>query len=319
MAVALFDRIVKVELKKMTKSNYWDNKDYEKYKLPETPNEREKVLAKFEDADNGALYLPDARMSAFRVRTRERFLNWLKVFAFRYHYQLGEFSDYTANWLDKVQHDGSPIVEIFIQIIKGSSQAESKKDSNNVLTFHLHPTTFIITIQGNHHKYWSDHEFLYMRSMVDAACGIISGEDNQMEQELEFSDPNLSQFETVLDVSETDLKVTSSLQSNKSDKSKTIPTSEETKVDQNVISSIHVIEERVCQLSSTFDKHIECINEKLKQIDKFDTIIKSNTSDLDSRIKLLEEKLYKKNKRKLKRRHSGQVKRNRAKLQISKR
>jgi hypothetical protein len=39
MAVALFDRIVKVELKKMTKSNYWDNKDYEKYKLPETPNE----------------------------------------------------------------------------------------------------------------------------------------------------------------------------------------------------------------------------------------------------------------------------------------
>ena len=54
------------------------------------------------------------------------------------------------------------------------------------------------------------------------------------------------------------------------------------------------MEEKVCQLSSTFDKHIECINEKLKQIDKFDTIIKSNTSDLDSRIKLLEEKLYKK-------------------------
>ena len=223
------------------------------------------------------------------------------MFVFRYHYQFGELSDYTANWLDKVQHDGGPIVEIFIQIIKGSSQAESKKDSNKVLTFHLHPTTFLITIQGNHHKYWSDHEFLYMRSMVDAACGIISGEDNQMEQEFEFSDPNLSQFETVLDVSETDLKVTSSPKSNKSDKSKTIPTSEETKVHQNVISSIHVIEEKVCQLSSTFDKHIECINEKLKQIDKFDTIIKSNTSDLVSRIKLLEEKLY---KRKLKRRHS---------------
>jgi len=130
--------------------------------------------------------------------------------------------------------------------------------------------------------------------MVDATCGIISGEDNQMEQELEFSDTNLSQFETVVDVSETDLIVTSSPKSNKTDKSKTIPTSEETKVDQNVISSIHVIEEQVYQLSSTFDKHIECINEKLKQIDKFDTIIKSNTSDLDSRIKLLEEKLYKK-------------------------
>jgi hypothetical protein len=129
--------------------------------------------------------------------------------------------------------------------------------------------------------------------MVDAACCIISGEDNQMEQEFEFSDPNLSQYETVLDVSETDLKVTSSPKSNKSDKSKTIPTSEETKVDQNVISSIHVIEEKVCQLSSTF----ECINEKLKQIDKFDTIIKSNTFDLVSRTKLLEEKLYKKIKK----------------------
>jgi hypothetical protein len=53
----------------------------------------------------------------------------------------------------------------------------------------------------------------------------------------------------------------------------------------------------VCQLSSTFDKHIECINEKLKQIDKFDTIIKSITSDLVSRTKLLEEKLYKKIKK----------------------
>ena len=59
--------------------------------------------------------------------------------------------------------------------------------------------------------------------------------------------------ETVLDVSETDLKVTSSPKSNKSDKSKTIPTSEETKVDQNVISSIYVIEVKVCQLSSTFE------------------------------------------------------------------
>jgi hypothetical protein len=74
MAIALFDRIVRVELQEMTKSNYWDNKDYEKYKLPETPNEPtgKGVLAKFEDADNGALYPPDARMSAFRVRTRER-------------------------------------------------------------------------------------------------------------------------------------------------------------------------------------------------------------------------------------------------------
>lgn len=129
MAAALFDRIIKVELHEMTKSNYWDNKDYEKYKLPEIPNEPtgKGVLAKFEDADNRALYLPDPRMSAFRVRTRERFLNWLKVFAFRYHYQLGEFSDYTANWLDKVQHDGCPIVEIFIQIIKGAHRQNQRK------------------------------------------------------------------------------------------------------------------------------------------------------------------------------------------------
>ena len=49
--------------------------------------------------------------------------------------------------------------------------------------------------------------------------------------------------------------------SNKSDKSKTISTTEETKVDQNVIFSIHVIEEKVYQLSYAFDKHIERINE----------------------------------------------------------
>lgn len=186
MAAALFDRLDKVEFQEMTKSNYWDNKDYEKYELPEIPNEPtgKGALAKFEDVDNGDLYRPAARMSAFRVQTKERFLNWLKVFTFRYRcqLQLDEFSDYTAIWCDKLQDQGDSIIEIFIQIIKGSSQAESKKVSNKVLTFHLHPTTFLITIQGNHHKYWCDHEFLYMKSMVDAACGIISGDNNQMEQ-----------------------------------------------------------------------------------------------------------------------------------------
>ena len=289
MAAALFDRTTKVGVKEMMKSSFWENKEYDKYNIPDIPNEPsgKGAFAKFEDADNGDLYNQEARICAFRIRTKNRFLTWLKVFAFRYHGQIGDYSDHTVNWLDKVQHDDGPIVEIFIQIIKGSSEAEIKKDSNKILTFHLYPTTFLITIQGNHHKYWSDHEFKYLKSMVDEACGSKSGENKLSDTEL--NETICSQFETVLDFSETDLKATSSPKPIKTDKPKL-----ETVVDQSIISSVHAIEEKLCHLSINLDKHMESMNEKMKKIDTFDTIIKSNKSDLDQKISILEEKINQK-------------------------
>jgi hypothetical protein len=59
------------------------SKDYEKYKLPKTLNEPtgKGVLAKFEDADNRALYLPDARMSSLPVKRGGSF-SFLTIFTF---------------------------------------------------------------------------------------------------------------------------------------------------------------------------------------------------------------------------------------------
>jgi hypothetical protein len=45
-----------------------------------------------------------------------------------------------------------PIIEVFIQIVKGTDQ-EPKQDSNKLLAFHLYPTIFVITVQGNLHSY----------------------------------------------------------------------------------------------------------------------------------------------------------------------
>ena len=154
----VFDRILS--------TNFWlDESEFElKYSLPENhkPSTKNPLHAKYEDA-SGELYSPEGRMLTFKVRTAKRFMAWIKTFANRYHNQLGELHvhDYTSKWLDKVKHDKGPIVEIFIQLYKGGSDDDTitKKESNTILTFHLYPTTFVITAQSSYHQFWSDNEF----------------------------------------------------------------------------------------------------------------------------------------------------------------
>ena len=70
------------------------------------------------------------------------------------------------------------------KLLEGARSLKQRKNSNKILTCHLYPTTFLITVQGNHHKYWSDHEFEYMKSIVDAACCTKSDESKVTVHEL---------------------------------------------------------------------------------------------------------------------------------------
>jgi len=152
----VFDRLPKLDSSEILSSNFWlDENEFElKYSLPENPKPSTKkaLHSKYEDA-SGELYLPEARMSTFKVRTAKRFMTWIKMFAYRYHNQSGKLHDYTSKWLDKVQHDKGSIVQIFIQLYKGGSDDVTKKESNKTITFHLYPTTFVITAQGSYHQF----------------------------------------------------------------------------------------------------------------------------------------------------------------------
>ena len=112
------------------------------------------------------------------------------MFAYRYHNQLGELHDYTSKCLDKVQHDKGPIAEIFIQLYKGGSDDDTKKESNKI-------TTFVITVQISYHQFWADNEFSYLKSIVYSACD---------ENNLDFGE-----LDTIIDLenSQTDVKVIS--------------------------------------------------------------------------------------------------------------
>ena len=192
----VFDRLLS--------TNFWlDESEFElKYSLPENhkPSTKNSLHAKYEDA-SGELYSPEGRMSTFKVRTAKRFMAWIKTFANRYHNQLGELHvhDYTSKWLDKVKHDKGPIVEIFIQLYKGGSDDDTitKKESNTILTFHLYPKTFVITVQISYHQFWADNEFSYLKSIVYSAC-----DENNLD---------VGELDTIIDLenSQTDVKVIS--------------------------------------------------------------------------------------------------------------
>jgi hypothetical protein len=125
------------------------------------------VHAQFEDTNNGDLYLPAAGMTAFGVRTREGCVSWVESYAFGYRHRQGDLREHACIWLDESNKKNGPIIEVFIQIVKGTDQ-EPKQDSNKLLTFHLYPTTFVIAVQGNLHSYWEQNEFQYLKSIVDA-------------------------------------------------------------------------------------------------------------------------------------------------------
>ena len=142
--------------------------DFDKYNIPDRPKLPTGLAreALFEQIDPN-LYKPKAHMVAFRIDDKERLLFWIKTLAYRYHSQLGGLKNFICNWVDKTApNDDENIEEIFIQILKGTDD-ETVIDSNKLLTFHIYPTTYLITIQGTHYLSWCNAEFQYLKSIVD--------------------------------------------------------------------------------------------------------------------------------------------------------
>ncbi|VDI07899.1 Hypothetical predicted protein [Mytilus galloprovincialis] len=296
----VFTKLEKLDPEQVLSSPFWKKQnDISKYKLPRLPKQPtgKALHAQYEDANtcSGDLYMPGARMTAFRVRSTERFLSWIKTFAYRYHLQLGELSDHTCIWVDKVNNDTGPIVEIFIQIFQGTEQ-ETKIESNKLLTFHLYPTTFVITVQGNLHSVWAENEFKYMKSIVDADCIVPS--ENLLTHDLDSSDNNYLHFVTMLesknDVSETNLKVASS--------PRIIVPKSQSKIhtdNESICFSIQKMEEKICSMSTSLDSHLDNINSKIEKLSKCEQLIQDLTlksdnqpADVEQRLQVLENKIF---------------------------
>ena len=194
----VFDKLEKFNIQQILDLSVWKNSDSDtvKYHLPTAlkPPTGKSLHAPFEDADSGDLYMPVAKLTAFRVRSKERFISWIKAFEFRYHHQLVSLEDHTCTWVDKNKTDNGPIVEILIRMLKGTM--EKTKTENKLLTFHIYPTKFLITAQGNLHQTWSQREFKYLKSIVDTNCDAPVIHENILTNDIQFnsSDTIYSEF-----------------------------------------------------------------------------------------------------------------------------
>jgi len=186
-------------------------------------------------------------------------LLWIKVFKFQYHYQLGALDNFMCKWTDKEHLKDNMIGEIFIQLFKGSD-VDTTVDSNKLLTFHIYPTTFLITIQGTHYLSWSIWEFSYLKSIVDHQFGTNAtlNDENSLLDTLDYND-----FVSVLDHSQTKPmsvsfpRIISPKNENVLDK--------HTK--DNIISSLQVLEHKMCEISKLVDSRYESTNSYKKQED----------------------------------------------------
>ena len=133
----VFDTLTKIDTEQVISSSMWQNfTDIEKYELPLSPKRPsgKVVHAQFEDTNNGDLYLPAARMTACRVRTRERFISWVKSFAFRYHHQLWDLREHT-----KTKGKMDPSSKYSFKLSREQTRSQSKIQINYLLSIYTQP------------------------------------------------------------------------------------------------------------------------------------------------------------------------------------
>lgn len=275
----VFDSLPRLNVQEVLNSEIWKPSDITKYDIPESPKPPtgKRLHALFEDTKSEALYLPDARLTAFRGRSKERFTSWIKAFEFRYHHKLGDLDDHHCSWVDKNTRVNGPIVEILIQIF--NENTTSINETNKLLTFHLYPTTFLVTVQGKLHSTWAEKEFEYLKSLVDYECDTPKTFENILTQEL--SDTIYPEFDSILD-SRNDNSMThlKSASTPKNSDSKPKPQSILTPrllivKDENdnlytnsITTTIQKIEGKLCDLTTTVDSLLEKVNARFDQLNR---------------------------------------------------
>lgn len=287
---SIFDEIPQIAVENAIKSNLWmPDTEFMKYKLPDQPKPPTGIAIKapFEKLDHD-LYRPAARMVAFRVESKDRFLLWIKTFAFRYHSQFGALDNYTCKWTDKENTKEGIIGEIFIQLFKGTED-EINIDSNKLLTFHLYPTTFLITVQGTHYLSWAKTEFQYLQSILDNHFKLDNTVTNcEHNSLLDSSNTEYNDFINHLDKSETKpMKIsTPRIVTPKTHASVINKQSTE-----NILASLQLLESKVFEVSNT----CACLKDD-NPIDNnsYDKIseLNQNLNDLKENQQKLEKELH---------------------------
>ena len=162
------------------------------------------------------------------------------------------------------------------------------------MTFHIYPTTYLITIQGSKYLEWVNIEFPYLKDIVDHHFNThkqnesIVGEPNT--NSLLENSETYNNFVTVLDQSETQpMKLFSTPRL-------VIPKAEKKDSCDNLLSTIQLLEGRVCELTDQTQQYkhsYDNLAEKLKEEEakQMNNKTLAMTREGESIIKLLDEKI----------------------------
>lgn len=179
---AVFSDLGKLKESAVMHTREWTSHVFEKYKIPEKPHtpSGKGANAPYEDL-NIELYNPNANMLGFRVKSHERLLYWIKAIGCRYYLSAGEVCNFVCEWVDK-KNENDEVNEVFIQLKKRNSKYADydTETDEKLITFHIYPNTHLITVQGQQYVWWADHEFHYLKNIVDIADGIRVKHTEQM-------------------------------------------------------------------------------------------------------------------------------------------
>lgn len=181
---ACFEKLGKINPIILRQNLEWKNcftaKDIDKYIIPSNPNKPhgKGANALTERIDlNQNIYEPAARMTAFRVESKERLINWIHCLVFRYHIELGEKDEFLVEWTDKLcKQNESKHDEIQIKILTNDDS------SQKIITIHIFLTTFLITVQGSFYKEWVSSEFEYLKAIVESSTLSTSQTKKDMDE-----------------------------------------------------------------------------------------------------------------------------------------
>jgi hypothetical protein len=78
------------------------NNCLEIYEIPSTSNKPhgKGINATIENFDLN-IYEPMAKMTAFRIASKQRLIHWIHCLTYRYHAELGDNENYLFEWTDK--------------------------------------------------------------------------------------------------------------------------------------------------------------------------------------------------------------------------
>ena len=257
-------------------SSHWLKENYfAKYEIPDTPGEPngKGIDAGFETILR-ELYDHQAHMVGFRIESKQRLIQWACAIAYRYDFQFGELDRYLVHWTDKKRQNNEVIDEIQLQILE-------KPSERKIITVHKFFTTYLITVQGNHHQQWVDDEFDYLKKVVNYASNVPTRTPN--------SQPLVnSEDDTFVKTHATTLATNTHSPNPEPLPTPTNPRGRTTSTHEHQHTDLQALERSLCEtvtnLESKLESFIEKTDEKQNTIknleSKFETFMKNTNEEI---------------------------------------